>query len=489
MRRGAPPPPLITPPRIIPPRAARESIAIIVITHNGERWLEPCLRSVLAQTLKPDELLLVDDASTDGSAAIARSMGVSVVDSGSPSPAGMCAARMAGMAATSSALILFVDGDDVLPPTYLADLYEAIGHHDIAYPGKFRFIGDMERAVQRSGRSDGIRELALPSRAKLWRLNHVSTCSLWRRAAIEQAGGWKESPTLTMGDWHLALRVTALGGGYARSRAMLDYRLHEGNWTAQERPGTATERLGAVRRDAATVSIGCVYSGRVPDLWADWLDAVADTLRHAGKRAELIVLDDSATGLDTAQLARPCFHAITHQRVNRGVTTTTRRADATGTCNFLAAQCNELMRRSRGDVLWIIEDDILVPMSACADLLQQLLVVDDAPRAAVCGAYRNRHAEGLWVASTIEAGARCVRWRELPLEPSPVQLTGTGCLMILRDLVPRDLQFRAELPVDDRVRKLSHDWSFSGALWARGMPVFLVPSVVCRHHTTAFEWV
>lgn len=466
----------------------RESIAIIVIGRNVSPFIGECLRSVQAQTMRPDELLFVDDGSTDDSATIAEGLGVNVLRlTDVATPVGMCEARMCGMRATVSTLILFVDGDDVLPATYLADLYAAMGGRDLAYPGEFRFIGDPERCRQRSGRSDGIRPLPEARRSDLWRQNHVSTCSLWRRAAIMQAGGWIESPSRTMGDWHLALRVTALGGGYARSKARLDYRLHGENWTLQERPGTPAERCGWLRKDVASITIGCVYSGRLPSLWLAWIGAVVQTLDQAGKRAELIILDDSAEG-HPGYAVNDTITGVTIRRIHRGETTATRRGNAADTCNFLAAQCNDLLRSARGDVLWIIEDDIIVPANACADLLQQLLAVGDAPRPAVCGAYLNRWHDGNYVLTNVEPGNRCVRWTSLPSGPTPVQLTGTGCLMLLRDLLPRGLQFRAELPLSDTVRKHSHDWSLTYRLHLLGKPVIVVPSVVCRHHHSLEDW-
>ena len=54
--------------------AAGPSIAVILPNRNDARYLPRCLRSVLEQAEPPDELIVIDDQSTDDSAAIARSM-------------------------------------------------------------------------------------------------------------------------------------------------------------------------------------------------------------------------------------------------------------------------------------------------------------------------------------------------------------------------------------------------------------------------------
>lgn len=48
-------------------------VTVVVVNWNGEQFLEKCLAALMAQTVKPHEIILVDNASTDGSLAIVRS--------------------------------------------------------------------------------------------------------------------------------------------------------------------------------------------------------------------------------------------------------------------------------------------------------------------------------------------------------------------------------------------------------------------------------
>ena len=48
-------------------------VSVIVPVYNVEDYLEQCVKSILSQTLEDIEVLLVNDASTDGSLKVARS--------------------------------------------------------------------------------------------------------------------------------------------------------------------------------------------------------------------------------------------------------------------------------------------------------------------------------------------------------------------------------------------------------------------------------
>jgi glycosyltransferase involved in cell wall biosynthesis len=94
-------------------------ISCIVPVHNGERHLAAALDSILAQDYEPLEILVVDDGSTDRSAAIAESYGgpVNVVHQLQAGPA---AARNRGIVDSRGAYLAFLDADDLYRPGKLA---------------------------------------------------------------------------------------------------------------------------------------------------------------------------------------------------------------------------------------------------------------------------------------------------------------------------------------------------------------------------------
>ena len=136
-------------------------------------------------------------------------------------------------------------------------------------------------------------------------------------------------------------------------------------------------------------------------------------------------------------------------------------------------------------MIWFIEDDIIVPEHAADALLKQLLQTPDGPRAAVGGAFRSRHQPDHWIAAHVIEN-KVVHLIELPKEASPVHFTGTGCLMVLRDLLG-GFRFSTEWN-HGKLRSTGHDWCFAWELHQRGTPVMLVPDVVCRHHKSEREW-
>ena len=96
------------------------TIAAIVPTHNGRAFIARALDSALAQSAPADEVVVVDDASTDGTADLVaeRYPGIRLVRL--PGNVGSGAARNAGVAASTGDLIAFLDHDDAWQPGYLA---------------------------------------------------------------------------------------------------------------------------------------------------------------------------------------------------------------------------------------------------------------------------------------------------------------------------------------------------------------------------------
>lgn len=93
-------------------------VSTIVPVYNGERFLAFALQSLFAQDYCPFEVIVVDDGSTDSSAAIAQSFkGVRYL---SQPHAGVAAAKNTGIAAARGEFIAFLDHDDTWPPNKLS---------------------------------------------------------------------------------------------------------------------------------------------------------------------------------------------------------------------------------------------------------------------------------------------------------------------------------------------------------------------------------
>ena len=98
-------------------------VAAVVVTWNSAAWVTGCLRALRAQTRPPDEVVVVDNASADGSAERAREEGARVLVL--PDNLGFCGANNRGIAATEAALVLLLNPDTALAPDFLEKLAPA----------------------------------------------------------------------------------------------------------------------------------------------------------------------------------------------------------------------------------------------------------------------------------------------------------------------------------------------------------------------------
>lgn len=115
------------------------TISVIVCAHNEERFLAPCLHSLLAQSRPPDEILVINNASTDTTHAVAAAVpGVRVVDEPRK---GLVVARERGRQAARGDLLVYVDADCRAPLTWLARIeLRFLRNPDLlALSGNYRF--------------------------------------------------------------------------------------------------------------------------------------------------------------------------------------------------------------------------------------------------------------------------------------------------------------------------------------------------------------
>lgn len=101
------------------------SISVIIPVYNGERYLAEAIESVLAQTRPADEIIVVDDGSTDNSAVVAQGFGLPVKLVRQANQ-GQAAARNLGVELAHGNLLAFLDADDLWLPDKLARQVEAL---------------------------------------------------------------------------------------------------------------------------------------------------------------------------------------------------------------------------------------------------------------------------------------------------------------------------------------------------------------------------
>jgi glycosyltransferase involved in cell wall biosynthesis len=192
-------------------------ISVIIPVYNGEHYLAEALESVLAQTRPADEIIVVDDGSTDGSAAVAQRFGLKV-QLARQANLGAAAARNLGVELAYGSLLAFLDADDLWLPDKLALQSAAFADK----PELEAVLGHIEQFY-----SPDVKEPAITGRPPaLWEAQtgpHLDTL-LIRRAAFERIGPFDPAwQVAQMVEWFmraetLAWRVQMLPQRLARRR-------------------------------------------------------------------------------------------------------------------------------------------------------------------------------------------------------------------------------------------------------------------------------
>lgn len=190
-------------------REEAPTISVVVPAYNEEAYLADALEAFRTQELADEfELLVVDNASTDRTAAIAKEMGARVVYE---SRQGVAHAREAGFRAAAGELIATTDADTVVPPDWLA----TITHHFSEQPKLVALGGPVSYAFNERVLQEVI-DRAIPLLHEIDRFVHqgkphlVGANLAVRRQAFDQIGGFRTD--LSLGeDLDLAHRLQAFG--------------------------------------------------------------------------------------------------------------------------------------------------------------------------------------------------------------------------------------------------------------------------------------
>ena len=171
---------------------ASVTISVIIPLYNKQREIGDTLRSVLAQTLQPTEIVVVDDGSTDGSAGAVRAIASPLVKLVTQANAGVCAARNRAIAESTGDLIALLDADDTWEPGFLEEIasmaaeFPGCGIYSTAFnivshDGRFPAPTPTERGVV----ADFFRDSA-------HRYISIPSASAVPRAVFETVGGFPE---------------------------------------------------------------------------------------------------------------------------------------------------------------------------------------------------------------------------------------------------------------------------------------------------------
>jgi glycosyltransferase involved in cell wall biosynthesis len=132
---------------LLPPRVkATLRVTVVVPVRDGAAMVGECVRACLAQSLRPAEVIVVDNGSRDETAAVARAAGATVL---AEPVRGSYRARNRGWRSTDSEIIAFTDGDCVPDPNWLANLMGPFTDPSVAAVGGAIVQDELKSASQR----------------------------------------------------------------------------------------------------------------------------------------------------------------------------------------------------------------------------------------------------------------------------------------------------------------------------------------------------
>ena len=241
-------------------------VSIVIPAFNAEATLADTVRSALASTYSSIEIIIVDDGSTDGTAAIARSFAeqdqrVRVLGREN---GGLSAALNTGFADALGDYVARLDADDLWHPTKLErQMAVAAANPDAAFVYSFvRYIDADARVLH-----DGPRQ-EFPPRALARGIYETivggGSSALMKRSAIEEAGGCDES-FRSLEDLLLQLKISARHDAAFVPEYLVGYRV---------RAGSLTRDLDTMRAtwDRLLETVRSLFP-QVPSYLFDWADA------------------------------------------------------------------------------------------------------------------------------------------------------------------------------------------------------------------------
>jgi glycosyltransferase involved in cell wall biosynthesis len=189
-------------------------LTVIVCAYNEARYLPGCLHSLLAQTRLPDEILVVNNASTDATGLVAESVpGIHLVDEPRK---GLVIARETGRRVAKGDALVYIDADCRAPVTWLQRVERRLTADRalIALSGPYRFY-DWDWWGRTLARTYDY-TLAPATQGLVKHLLRIGTVFYGgnfavRRGALERIGGFDTSIEFHGEDTNVGRRLMAVG--------------------------------------------------------------------------------------------------------------------------------------------------------------------------------------------------------------------------------------------------------------------------------------
>ena len=209
------------------------SITVIIPLHNKAPHVLRTIESLTSQTQRSEEIIVVDDASTDGGGDLLRALklpNLKLLSRMAPGPGGY-AARNLGIQEARTEWVAFLDADDAWQPDYLRAINglieRATSDVGCVFTGYMEIFPEMRRLNAYAARQRDVHRLGFDMFVEGWLA--AAECPIWtgavafRRSVLMDAGPFPEGRCRRGGDKDLWLRAMSKTNALCDPRPLANY--------------------------------------------------------------------------------------------------------------------------------------------------------------------------------------------------------------------------------------------------------------------------
>ena len=199
-------------------------ISVIMPVYNGEKYLKEAIQSVLDQTYKDFEFIIIDDGSTDDTEKVINSFSDERIRIYKLNHAGIVKALNKGLEVAQGEYIIRSDADDISLPERFQKLLDYMEEN-----GRVGVCGSW--AISMNGKGEEVGKMKYPpienEEIKKYSLFHnpfIHPSVIFRKKTVDEVGGYRNFKHNE--DYELWTRVLKDHEGHNLSEVLLKYRIH-----------------------------------------------------------------------------------------------------------------------------------------------------------------------------------------------------------------------------------------------------------------------
>ena len=204
-------------------------ISVIVNYHNGEKYLERCIKSIINQEYKNFEIIAWDNASTDNSKKIIEKFKeVKIKYFRHPIKENLYKARNRAIEKSSGQLIAFLDSDDWWEENYLSSREKHFRDTNIDF-----FYSNTNIFYEKKRKKKLYRNFSLPHGKIFSYLVKdyfiIISGTIFKKELFEKYGKFNENYSI-IGDYDFIMKISKYCNAHVNDLPLLNYRVHENNF-------------------------------------------------------------------------------------------------------------------------------------------------------------------------------------------------------------------------------------------------------------------